>query len=480
MGAPAVAIAGASGFVGGALVRELAPSRPVIALARRAGGRAGSAGVEWRACDLFNLRDAERALAGAEVAVYLVHSMMPSAGLTQGSFDDLDLICADNFARAATANGVHHIVYLGGLLPPTHEALSRHLKSRFEVEQTLASRGVPLTTLRAGLVIGAGGSSFDMMARLVGRLPFMIGPRWTRSRSQPIALGDTVKLLAFAIDHPELAGKAYDIGGPDVVSYADMLRMTGEAQGKHTRVVTVPVPTVKLSLLWVSVITGASQSLVRPLVESLRHDMVATDGLVLQKRAGLEPAPLRAALREAVAEDARATHRGRTPRPRRAGTARANRVYSVQRLPLPPGHGAEWVAEEYARWLPRFLYPLVFVSVDETRTCRLTLWPLRDPLLVLRFAPERSAPDRQLFDVVGGLLVGDAPGLRPRLEFRSVLGGAFALAAVHDYVPRLPWFVYKLTQALAHVRIMRAFARHLGGQRAGRTPRVWKPRSVAR
>ena len=307
-----VAIAGGSGFVGRALASKLTASHEVIALARRADGQPASPGVEWRACDLFNLDEAEGALAGADVAVYLVHSMMPSARLTQGRFDDLDLICADNFARAAASNGVRHIVYLGGLLPEASAARSRHLESRFEVEQTLGAHGVPLTTLRAGLIIGAGGSSFDMMARLVGRLPFMLGPRWTQSLSQPIALEDAVTLLEFAIARPDLAGRAYDIAGPDVVSYADMLRMTGAAQGKRTRVITLPIQTVKLSLLWVSLITGAPQALVRPLVESLRHDLVASDGLVLQKAAGLLPRSLRDALERAVREQAVLDQGGRT------------------------------------------------------------------------------------------------------------------------------------------------------------------------
>ncbi len=458
-----VAIAGASGFVGRALLRALSPLRQVIALARKTEGQEALPGVEWRACDLFNLREAERALSGADTAVYLVHSMMPTARLTQGSFDDLDLICADNFARAAAEAGVRHIVYLGGLLPKTNEKLSRHLESRFEVEQALGSYGVPVTTLRAGLVIGAGGSSFDMMARLVGRLPFMIGPRWTRSLSQGIALTDTVTLLEFAMKRPEFAGRAYDIAGSDVVSYADMLRMTGAAQGKRTRVVTLPIRTVRLSLLWVSLITGASLALVRPLVESLRHDMVATDGLLLQKEAGLEPRPLREALERAVQEEAVLAERGpatpRSPRSRRRSSLA--RVCSVQRLRIRAGRSAIWVAEEYVRWLPRFLRPLLRVSVDENRTCRFFLWGLRSPLLVLTFATDRSSPDRQLFYVTGGHLSRESEGARPRLEFRTVLAGKFVLAAIHDFVPRLPWFIYKYTQAIVHLFVMRAFARHL-------------------
>ena len=182
-----IAIAGASGFVGRALIEALRADYDVIALTRAPGG-ARSDGVEMRSCDLFNMRDAERALAGADAAFYLVHSMMPSARLTQGRFDDMDLICADNFARGAKAHGVAHITYLGGLLPPPEDLeLSRHLESRLEVERTLAAHGAAVTTLRAGLVVGAGGSSFQMMTRLVERLPFMVGPLWTRSLSQAIA-----------------------------------------------------------------------------------------------------------------------------------------------------------------------------------------------------------------------------------------------------------------------------------------------------
>lgn len=459
--AATVAIAGASGFVGRALTRALAPTHDVIALARSAGGHDEREGVVWRACDLFNLRAAESALEGAEVAVYLVHSMMPSARLTQGRFDDLDLICADNFARAAAKNRVRHIVYLGGLLPAAEDELSRHLESRFEVERTLAAHGVPVTTLRAGLIIGAGGSSFDMMARLVGRLPFMLGPSWTRSLSQPIALDDAVALLEAAITRPELAGRAYDIAGPDVVSYADMLRMTGAAQGKRTRVLTLPIRTVKLSLLWVSVITGASQALVRPLVESLRHDMVAGDGLELQRLVGLEAQPLRDALEQAVRDEkARAGRAAARARPR-AASARDRRVCSVQRLRVREGRDATSVAEEYVAWLPRFMRPLLRVTVDEARTCRFYLWPLRGALLELTFSNDRSSRDRQLFYVTGGSLLGASEGARPRLEFREVLGGAYVLAAIHDFVPRLPWYVYKYTQAQVHLFVMRGFARHL-------------------
>ena len=464
--APRVAIAGASGFIGHAVVTALADDHALIALARNAEGNPAHENVEWRACDLFNLRDAERALAGADVALYLVHSMMPSSRLTQASFEDLDLICADNFARAARANGVKLIVYLGGLMPASRENLSPHLRSRLEVEKTLAAYEIPLTTLRAGVVIGAGGSSFDMMARLVERLPFMIGPRWTRSLSQAIALADAVSLLCYAVDHPELAGTAYDVGGPDVVSYADMMRLTGAVQGKRTRVLTLPIPTVNLSLLWVSIITGASQELVRPLIASLKHDMVATDGLVLQQRAGIVPIPLRDALTRALAEERKAkTESPNSPHKKHGQKDR--RACSIQRLPIGQQPDAIHVAHEYMRWLPRFMRPVLRVEVDEAGNCRFLVPLFRTPLLTLTYAPERSSPDRQLFFVTEGLLSGEPGTKRPRLEFRRVLGGTFVLAAIFDFVPRLPWQLYKYTQAMVHLWVMRNFGAHLGREASG-------------
>ncbi len=460
---PRIVIAGATGYVGRALVAALVPDHDVIALTRDARGRTSTETTTWRSCDLFSLRDAEAALAGADAAFYLVHSMMPSARLTQGRFDDMDLICADNFARAAKSNGLRHIVYLGGLLPPPEDSeLSRHLESRHEVEVTLGSHGVPVTSLRAGLVVGAGGSSFEMMARLVGRLPIMVGPRWMRSKSQAVALSDVITLLRFALAHPELAGKAYDIGCPDVLSYADTLRVAGSVLGRHTRVLTLPVRTAKLSLLWVTVITGTPSSLVRPLVESLQHDLVARDGMVLAKLAGLEPMPLREAIARAVAEGTDRAVKKRPPQ--RAKEARAeppSHVRSVQRLPLPPGRDATWVAKEYMRWLPQFMAPILRVDVDEEQVCRFYIGWVKTPLLVLAFAPERSTETRQLFRVRGGLLTRVLPGTRPRLEFRAVLDGKWILAAIHDFVPSLPWYVYTATQAIAHLWVMNGFRRHL-------------------
>ena len=458
-----VAIAGASGFVGDALVRALVrdPDHEVIALARSA--RPPAERVTWRACNLLNLREAEDALAGADSAVYLVHSMAPTARLMQGEFENFDLLAADNFARAAARAGIRHVVYLGGLLPRnSDERLSRHLASRLEVERTLASRGVPVTTVRAGLILGRGGSSFEMMRRLVERLPVMIGPRWTRSKTQPVALEDVVSVLVYALGHPEIAGRAYDVGCPEVVTYADLLRLTGEAVGRRVRILTVPMRTLRLSLLWVSLFGDTSPDLVRPLVESLEHDLVAEEGLTLQAMAGVVPTPLREALRRAV--DAR-EERERAPRrsaPRPTQPIPPATACSVQRLPLPPGRDAAWVAAEYARWLGSSMRGALRVDGNEDGDLRFSAAAWHRSLLELSPWRERSAPDRALFKVARGALLGRSESAAPpRLEFREVLDRRFVLAAVQDYPPSLPWPVYTATQARVHSWVMCSFGEHL-------------------
>jgi uncharacterized protein YbjT (DUF2867 family) len=459
---PRVAVAGASGFVGQALLRVLARDFDVVALARDPGRRADAApeGVTWRACDLFSLLDAERALEGADLAVYLVHSMLPSARLVQGSFEDLDLIAADNFGRAARAAGVRRIVYLGGLLPDGG-ALSRHLASRLEVEETLRASGVPLTTLRAGLVVGAGGSSFEMLVRLVRRLPAMLCPAWTLTRTQPVALSDVVATLRAALTREEALGATIDVGGPEVLTYRGMLAETARQLGLRRHLVPLSLFSPRLSTLWVRAVTGAPRALVAPLVESLSHEMVARDRTLQVALAG-EAKPFRAALASALAEGSGATA---LERMRERPTVRL--VRSVQRLPLPRGWDAAAAARAYGTWLPRAFRPFLDVRTEGGTRLAFRLRPLRTPLLVLEPSPERSSPSRALFYIRGGLLARD--GERGRLEFREALGGRVLLAAIHDFEPRLPWPLYVATQAVAHVVVMRAFGRHLAaaGPRPG-------------
>jgi uncharacterized protein YbjT (DUF2867 family) len=458
---PVVVVGGGSGFIGHALGVRLAERFDVVGISRTK-REPDAHFTEWRAGDFFNLREAENALKGARFAIYLVHSMLPSARLTQGSFRDLDLICADNFARAAKHAGVEQIIYLGGLVPETGD-LSPHLASRLEVERTLGRYGVPVTTLRAGLVIGGGGSSFEILRRLVQRLPAMLVPKWTLTRMQPVAVADVIALLSFVVGRRECYGETYDVGAPEALDYRTLMAITAEILGLRRPMIPVPLFTPSLSRLWVSLVTGASKALVAPLVESLRHEMVARD-LRLAAMAGLEPTPVRRALEHALAtKDAPSAKAEEESAPleraRIAKKAPPSLVRSVQRMRLPGDRDAEWAAKEYMRWLPGALRGLVRVETDDNRDFRFVVFLVGLPLLVLTYAPDRSTPDRQLFFVTGGVL--SRPAQRGRFELRQVLDGHTLMTAIHDFGPRLPWFVYVQSQARFHAWVMAAFRRHI-------------------
>lgn len=463
---PVVAIAGATGFVGEALRQALSARFEVIGLTRsptRAALKSEDP-VTWRHCDLFSVRDVEQALEGVDYAIYLVHSMLPSARLTQASFVDLDLLLADNFARAAETHGVKQILYVGGIQPPAEDGpLSRHLISRLEVESTLAGRSVPVTAIRAGIILGPGGSSMRMMVNLVRRLPAMVLPAWCESVSAPIAIDDVVRAAERCLGEPKAFGQSFDIGGPEKMSYREMMSRTAEILDVNVRMINVPVFSTTLSRQWVALISGTPDALVGPLIESLRHSMVPDDNwLQVWLRNGATR--FEDALRNAVDKDGELL-----ANPRRilrsaddARLRKAKTVRSVQRLPLPRTVGADWVATEYARWLPRFVWPFLAASVGKDGVIyfrvRLTGWTL----LELTPAPSASRPDRQLFHITGGLLVRVGGEYRGRFEFREVLRRESIIAAIHDFRPALPWYLYNLSQALVHLVVMRGFGRHLG------------------
>lgn len=463
--APVVAIAGATGFVGQALRKALVDRFRIVGLTRSpTRAQLESRGdIEWRHCDLFSIRDVEAALSDVDYAIYLVHSMLPSARLSQASFVDLDLLLADNFARAAEKNGVKQILYVGGILPEdTRDELSRHLVSRLEVERTLAGRAVPVTAIRAGIILGPGGSSMRMMVNLVRRLPFMLLPAWCDSVSAPIAIDDVVRAANLVLGREEAFGQSFDIGGPEQMSYRSMMNRTAQVLGVNVRMLSVPVFSTTLSRGWVSLVSGAPDALVGPLIESLRHSMVPGDNW-LQLNLRDDAIPFETALQNSLDEEGNLLDNPRRilrssddQRLREAKTVR-----SVQRLPLPQGTDAEWVALEYARWLPRFVWPLLEAQVNEGGVIDFRLRGLRWTLLQLTPAPEFSSPDRQLFLISGGLLARTTENYRGRFEFREVLDGKSLIAAIHDFQPTLPWYVYNLSQALVHLVVMRGYGRHL-------------------
>ena len=465
-----ILITGATGFIGGRLLQSLqdhpvAPDQRLIALRRNPAGNLSNQAAnptEWRTCDLFSLRQIEAATVDCDIAVYLVHSMLPAARLNQASFEDTDLILADNFARACRKNGVRRIIYLGGLIPD-HRELSAHLRSRLEVESALAAYGAEVVTLRAGLILGAEGSSFQILSQLVRNLPILGCPKWTRNITQPIAVPDAIRLLRHAIRDQALPAGSYDIGGPDVLSYQALMQETGKALGLRRRFVEIPLFSPGLSLLWVQLITGASRNLVTPLIQSLKYEMVVRNRELLE-RAGTPGIPLAKALQDSLRE-LKPTLRSSTQN-RKLMLREKREVRSIQRLPLPAGKNAAWVTQEYFRWLPRSLAPFIRVGKDESNSDTPATWHFKFlgipwSLLKLREAPDRSTTDRTVLMISGGLLVARDAHPNARLEFREVLGGTQVLAAIHDFKPRLPWPIYKLTQAIAHLWVMARFRAYL-------------------
>lgn len=461
---PTVAIAGATGFVGQALRCALVEDFEVIGLTRSPTRAAmtDDDGVTWRHCDLFSMSNTARALKNADYAIYLVHSMMPSARLDQANFMDLDLLLADNFARAAEQQGVKQILYLGGIYPKD-EHLSRHLESRLEVERTLAARQSPVTALRAGLVVGPGGSSMTMMVNLVRRLPAMILPKWTQKKSAPIAIDDVVRAARYCLGREDTFGESFEIGGPDTISYQQMMERTAQVLDRRIPMVPVPFFSPFLSRRWVSMVTGAPDALVGPLIESLEHEMIPEDNW-LQRWLLEDATPFDDALRQSIDEEGRVK-----PNPRKQIRAsdqnklkEMKTVRSVQRMPRPADRDARWVAAEYMRWLPRFVWPFLEVRVSQEGVIGFWVRFIRLCLLELTHAPERSEDDRQLFRITGGFLANTRGPILGRFEFREVLNRGAIIAAIHDFKPRLPWYVYNFSQAIAHLIVMRGFARHLG------------------
>ncbi len=274
--APLALVTGATGYIGGRLVPELlAAGYRVRALARhpdRLEGRDWRDRVEVVKADASSAEDLRAALAGVDVAYYLIHSLG-----TGSEFERRDRTTARTFGVAAREAGVGRIVYLGGL-HPAGETLSPHLDSRKEVGEILLASGVPTTVLQAAVILGSGSASFEMMRYLTERLPAMVAPRWVENRIQPIAVRDVLRYLVAAASMPPDVSRAFDIGGPEILTYREMMQRYAAVAGLPPRVIrAVPVLTPRLASLWVGLVTPVPSGLARPLVGSLVHEVVAKE-----------------------------------------------------------------------------------------------------------------------------------------------------------------------------------------------------------
>jgi uncharacterized protein YbjT (DUF2867 family) len=292
-----VLISGAAGFIGSLLTRRLLDEGcPVRCLVRRdtAGIPAGAETVQG---DMLQPLSLGPALDGIDTAYYLVHSM--SGG--RAGFERRDREAAENFVAAAELAGVRRVIYLGGL-GETGDDLSGHLKSRLEVAGILRKGRFATTFLRAAIIIGAGGASFEMVRSLVNRLPVMIAPRWVTTRCQPIAVDDVIAYLAGCLMDEQTAGRTFDIGGPEVLTYKEMMERFGRIEGRDLFILPVPVLTPKLSSYWVGLITPVPPSISMPLIEGLKNEVICRENAIRE----IIPIPLTPydeAIRKALAKE---------------------------------------------------------------------------------------------------------------------------------------------------------------------------------
>jgi uncharacterized protein YbjT (DUF2867 family) len=263
-----VVVFGASGTIGRPLLAELARGHDVVAVSRREQG--AREGVVWKTADATDRDSVAAVLGGCDVAYYLVHS------LGSADFEERDLRAAETTALAAEQAGVKQLVYLGGLGDDSAD-LSPHLRSRRETGVRLASTSVPVTTLRAAMVVGSGSAAFETIVALVDRLPAMVTPRWVSTRTQPIALSDIVAYLAGVCGLDAALGSGYDVGGPEVMTYREMMERIAALRGKRPFIFEVPVLTPYLSSLWLHVVTPVNAGVARPLIEGLRTETVVRD-----------------------------------------------------------------------------------------------------------------------------------------------------------------------------------------------------------
>lgn len=445
-----VVIAGASGFIGKNLINELLDKTDyeIIALSRSEKD-SHNPRLSWKKCDLFSVKEIEDASVGADVAYYLVHSMQPSARLDQASFIDYDLILVDNFGRAAKENNIKKVIYLSGIMP-VKQAFSKHLLSRLEVEEVLKEYFEDYVILRAGLILGKDGSSFNILANLVRRLPILICPHWATNATSPVYFTVVTDSLVKSLQYDKYNQHVYDLCSKNNISYYELLKVTASSLGLKRLFFQFPFNIDKISRRWVSFFSGASKNLVYPLLESLSYNMVARSDHIMQE---LETITVEEAIDKAIKDSDGHRYKFIT-RPVKRKTVR-----SVQRFVLPKNMNARDLAFEYMAWLPKFLSPFIKVVIKDETWVYFCIFSRKFRLLTLHLSEDRSTLDRQLFYIKGGMLASKND--KGRLEFRVVLGNRYALAAIHEFKPALPWYIYRYTQAVIHLIVMKSFGRHL-------------------
>lgn len=455
-----ILLTGASGYIGSHLTNKLKDKYEIIAISRNIENKSNEQNVTWKAADLFDLNEITEVMEDIDIAIYLVHSMMPSAKLTQASFEDMDALLADNFAKAASYNKVQHIVFMSGLIPNTNE-LSPHLRSRLECEQILGSYGVPVSTLRAGLIIGSKGSSYPILKKLVERLPGLLLPKWAYNITLPVAIDDVIDGLYKIVERNPNENESIDIGGPSHMTYKDLFKQTAKVLDKRLPTIDLPIIPIWLSKYWVKLISGVPKEMVYPLMDSLIHDMIRNDENIV-KDISIGKIDYKESVRNALEEETKTQKKGKSSRKGDIKDVRA-----ISRVVLPKDVNMIQLAESYANFLNRITLNVVNSDFNEDNFT-ISVPCLNKDLLLLRKDFKASNNERILYRIVGGDFASDSDGGNARLEFRRLPNSDACIIALQEYEPTLPWWVYKYTQAKVHKSVMNLFKFKINSQKTNK------------
>jgi len=419
----------------------------------------GDEGIEVRPCDHFSRRELETALEGVDYAIYLVHNRDPSARLDQAQTQDMDLLVADNFAWAAARAGVKQILCRTPLVATPLQSTARNAR---EMEEVLTSRGVPVTVLRTGLVLGPGGELSKLLASMVLRLPVIPLPRMAETRLRPIHLEGFLAAVQHCVGNPETFGQAFDLFGPEPITFHSMLEETARLLGRRARFLAWPgMPRGLFTALLRLVRPSLHPEFLTYLLDQFSGDTPGQGNPVERQIAqGWKP------LRETLGASVQAAQKGLAVRPPQRVLDdevihQLRRVRSIQRLRLPERRNAEWLAEHYFVWLGTLLGYFIQTERDAEGSWTVRQKPGGFIMLQLTFKPAHSTPDRRMYFITGGALARFLGGRTARLEFRDLLGGRYSMVAIHDFDPSLPWLFYRVTQAFIHGLVMKGFQGHM-------------------
>ena len=438
-----IAIAGASGFVGKKIIQKLKHNFEIIGLTR--GLKSADKNIEWRSVDLYSVTSSFEALKDSDVAIYLVHSMLPSSRLFQGNFADTDMLLADNFSQACIKHKVKHIIYLGGLVP--ENSLSSHLQSRLEVESILKSTKIPCTIFRSGMIVGNEGSSYEILKNLVINLPFMILPKWASTLTQVIYIDDVVDCIFFSINNPSFFNKTINLVNEELITYKDLILQTANWLNRKILTLNVPINSTQFSKLWVTIFGHSKYELVSPLIDSLKCDFsnFKTDELI---KPIIKNKTYLGMLKHISPDKTTSGFYIKFLKPV------GNTVRSIQRLENPQLFNANHIAFLYMKWLPIEMKSLINVQIKGPIVYFQVKW-VKINLLILEHIKSHDELDRVKFHIIGGALSKTHD--TGWLEFRLV-ANKYTLSIIHNFIPSLPWYIYLLTQAIIHKKVMNDFS----------------------